>query len=44
MRMMAVQPSLGESAPVHNAVKDGKRVINKFHMPGVLVFDSYFDF
>ena len=42
MRMMAVQPSLGESAPVHNAVKDWKRVIDKFHMPCVLVFDSYY--
>ena len=42
MRMMAVQPSLGESAPVHNAAKDWKRVIDKFHMPCVLVFDSYY--
>ena len=42
MRMMAVQPSLGESAPVHNAVKDWKGVIDKFHMPCVLVFDSYY--
>ena len=41
MRMMAVQPSFGKSAPVHNAVKDWKRVINKFYMPCVLVFDSY---
>ena len=29
-RMMAVKPSLGESAPVHNAVKGWKRVIDKF--------------
>ena len=42
MRMMAVQPSLGESAPVHNAEKDWKRVIDNFHMPCVLVFDSYY--
>ena len=36
MRMMAVQPSLGEPAPVHNAEKDWKGVIDKFHMPCVL--------
>ena len=42
MRMVAVQPSLGEAAPVHNAVKDWRRVIDKFYMPCVLVFDSYY--
>ena len=38
MRMMAVQPSLGESAPIHNAVKNWKMVIDKC----LLVFDSYY--
>ena len=43
MRKMAVQHSLGESPPVHNAAKIG-RVIGKFHMLCVLVLSSYFTF
>ena len=42
IRMMAVQPSLGELAPVHDAVKDWKRVIDKFYTPCVLVLVSYY--